>query len=289
MTRAIFPISALSLACAALAAPVPDPFLSGWGNPVNLSRDCKISRSGGALTIEMPGIDHEYDPIRDQFNAPRLLREIEGDFEIRVRVRIDCSLSAQSTVKGKPSCVSAGFLLIYPETSRCVCDRMEYAVSKLGGKPERYEVKQIMAEPRSKHATSKGTEVEGYAVMRDWHCKVEPSTLTWDRRLQQREDIIWDQGWHNWPLTTKVESVYLKLEHRRNRFYFLISPDGEKWTQLLWRSGPPANLKLGLAAYSSSSEPSKVRFDQLWLSRGKKKERKIGKENVLIGHPVKGP
>jgi hypothetical protein len=34
-------------------------------------------------------------------------------------------------------------------------------------------------------------------------------------------------------------------------------------------SGLPTKLKLGLAAYSTSSDPSKVRFDKLQLLRGK--------------------
>ncbi|HEY7328129.1 MAG TPA: hypothetical protein VH592_10835 [Gemmataceae bacterium] len=63
------------------------------------------------------------------------------------------------------------------------------------------------------------------------------------------------------------------MKHRDGRhFDYFLSPDGEKWSGLGSRSGPPAKVKLGLAAYSTSSEPSKVRFDQLKLWRGKKKE-----------------
>ena len=48
------------------------------------------------------------------FNAPRLLCDLEGTFDLEVRVRIEYCPSEQSTVKGQPSYVSAGFLLIYP-------------------------------------------------------------------------------------------------------------------------------------------------------------------------------
>ena len=37
--------------------------------------------------------------------------------------------------------------------------------------------------------------------------------------------------------------------------------------------GLPVQGKVGLAAYTTSSEPSKVRFDQIKFSQGKKKER----------------
>jgi hypothetical protein len=273
MNRSLFVLMAFLMTCTAFAAPAPDPFRSGWGTPVDPNRDCKISRDGGVLTIEMPGSVHDYDPIRERFNAPRILRDIEGDFEIKVRIRIECRPSVSSTVNDQPSFISAGFLLIYPVTSRCVCSRMEYIVSRTGNKPKSSAVKQVLAEPRKEHSAPKGIGAEDSAVLKDWACKVQPPTMTWDRSLQERQDIIWDRDWQNWPLPKKVDYVYLRLEHRGSYFFFFISPDGEKWTQLVWISGPPEKLNLGLAAFSTSAEPSKVRFDQLWLSCGKRNKR----------------
>lgn len=291
MSRSLYFLAVLLPASALLAAPAPDPFRSGWGTPVNPDRDCKIRHLGGGLTIEMPGTEHDYDPIRKRFNAPRLLRDIEGDFEIRVRVSINRRPSSESSVKGHSACVSAGFLLIYPEPSRCTCDRMEYAVSQLERERDGQGVRQLFgskleveskleelrarqfAEPRKEHGESRENGAEDYAVMKSWACKVRPSIRTWDRSWQVRQDIICDRGWQDWPLPINVDCAHLRLEHRDGDFYFFISPDGEKWTQLVFRSGPPKKLKLGLAAYSTSSEPSRVRFDQLRLSRGKKKKQ----------------
>jgi hypothetical protein len=64
-------------------------------------------------------------------------------------------------------------------------------------------------------------------------------------------------------------SAYLRLERSNGWLNFFISADGEKWTRLIKRSDPHTKLKLGLAAYSTSSEPSKVRFDKLKLAYDK--------------------
>ncbi len=130
MNRSLLALSALLLACAALAVPAPEPVVSGWSNPVNPDRDCKIRCDNGALIIEMPGSDHEFDFHRKRLNAPRLMREIEGDFDMEVRVRIDCRPSVESSVKGQPSYVSAGFLILPPDNS--FGTRLQYRVDGQG-------------------------------------------------------------------------------------------------------------------------------------------------------------
>lgn len=76
MNRSLYAVAVLLLVCAVWAIPVPEPFMSGWGNPVDPDRDCKIRRDSGTLIFEMPGTVHEYDPYFKRTNAPRLLREL---------------------------------------------------------------------------------------------------------------------------------------------------------------------------------------------------------------------
>jgi hypothetical protein len=274
MSRSVLAISVLCLVCTAFAAPAPEPFHSRWSNPVDSDKDCKIRRGSGALIIELPGTDHDYDPARGRFNAPRLFCELEGNLDLQVRVRIDYRSSAQSTVKGQPSLVSAGFLLIYPETSHRVCDRMEYAVSQQGSRIDTYAIAPSLAEPRKRIAAPHGIEGDHFAIMKTWICKQQQSDTKWDRGSQKQFiNDIWDRGWRKWPLLEKVDYAYLRLEQRDGWYNFFISPDGEKWTWLNAQPSLPANTKIGLAAYSTSSEPSKVRFDQLRLTRGKRNKR----------------
>lgn len=239
-------------------------FVSGWNDPVNPDKDCKIRRDKNVLSIEMPGSNHDYDPVRKRFNAPRLLCDLEGDFDLVVRVRIDYRFSAPSTVQGQPSFVSAGFLLIHPEANESICDRMEYAVSQSGIRPDAYAVKPLLDRPRRDAPVPKGTEADSYAVMKTW--------LDKGGTPEMHVNSIWERGWQNWPLSQKSESAYLRLEQRGEWICFFISPDGKKWTSLNYRGRRPAKRKVGLAAYTTSPHPSKVSFDQLKLWRPKKKE-----------------
>jgi hypothetical protein len=275
MARSISTLAALLLACAALGVPAPDPFGSGWGNPLDPDRDCKIRRGNGALIIEMPGTDHDYDPIRERVNAPRILRDLEGDFEIQVRVQIACLPSARSSVKGQPSFVSAGFLLIYPESDRTVCSRMEYGVMQQGIGLDGFAVAPTLAGRRREGASRNGIGEDGFAVLKNWYCKKRDLNKIWNRERLEQFHAIYDRGWWDWPLPKKRTGyAYVRLEqHGGGGYHFFLSPDGEKWTKIGAFLGPPPKLKLGLAAFSTSSEPSQVRFDQLKLTRGKKKMR----------------
>ena len=253
----------------------PWDFVSDWNDPVNPDKDCKIQRDKEALTIEMPGRDHDYDPVRKRFNAPRLLCELEGDFDLVVRVRIDYRPSAQSTVTGQPSFVSAGFLVIYPEENESICDRMEYAVSQQGSRRDAYAVAPFLAMLRRYAPAPEGTEADSYALMKTWLCKMRKGNgIEWNRGMPKLHvNSIWERGWQNWPLPEKADCAYLRLEQRGEWICFFISPDGKKWTPLRhWGRRPPIRI-VGLAAYSTSTEPSKVRFDQLKLARGKKESK----------------
>jgi hypothetical protein len=282
MKHLLFGLLGFLLACVALAAPAPDP-LKDWGNPVNPDQDCKIQRDGGTLSIEMPGTDHDYDPTRKQLNAPRILREVEGDFDLQVRIRIDCPASARSSAKGQPACVSAGFIMIFPDTYpfHSFCNRLDYGLVQqrigikdfsgkalLGGTPQN----EIEKEPR------KGIGEDGCLLWQAWSFHVPPrrnGELIIDReRLEQVSLIILDRGWRDWPMPRKADCAYLRMEQRGHRIQFFLSPDGEKWTEVIWTvPGLPAKGKVGLAAYTTSSEPSKVRFDQIKFAQRKKKER----------------
>ena len=86
-----------ALAGGLAAAPAPisrpsketGPWFDGWDRPVDPLGDCKFARKGDRLTITVPGKGHQLDIVQGGLNAPRLLREVEGDFLVQVRVRGD--------------------------------------------------------------------------------------------------------------------------------------------------------------------------------------------------------
>lgn len=239
MIRLLCVLAALSLFSTAWAAPAPQPFDSGWDKPLDPSRDCKIRRNNGVLTIELPGREHAYDPTFESYNAPRLLRDIDGDFTMQVRVRITPCAADQLERKDCISFTSAGFLVIPPEGSAFTCVSLEYRIP------------------------GQGLDVDSYRV--NFHRFV---------RSAYNGGSGYSKDFGQWPFKVKQpEHVYLRLERRNNEFIHSISSDGKSWVSgdISQFSRIPPKLKVGLAAYETEAKPSKVRFDQFRLLRGKKK------------------
>jgi regulation of enolase protein 1 (concanavalin A-like superfamily) len=80
--------------------------------------------------------------------------------------------------------------------------------------------------------------------------------------------VDWNPG--DW--VPDKECTYLRIERQGNRVRKTASPDGKKWSPLITEEETelPRKLKVGLAAYSTSTEPFKVRFDQIKLIQGRK-------------------
>src|SRR5438093_620042 len=82
----------LVLACVplvAVAAPVPKEVDAGrmrrsYGEAIDPDRDCKFEMLVEKLRLTIPGKPHFVE--RKLGNAPRVAREVEGDFTITVRV-----------------------------------------------------------------------------------------------------------------------------------------------------------------------------------------------------------
>jgi regulation of enolase protein 1 (concanavalin A-like superfamily) len=120
---------AAAFACAAGPDPEPNPFQSGWDKPVDPDRDCKFKVEKGGLTIELPGKDHDLGVERKVMNAPRLLRDVEGDFVAELRVGGSFAPSAGSTTTERVPFVGAGLLLILDDNTYV---RLERAALRRG-------------------------------------------------------------------------------------------------------------------------------------------------------------
>lgn len=221
----------LLTACATLAAPAPK---SIWDHPIDPDHDCKIVIKDGTATIELPGTDHDLAPKRGRFNAPRLLRHVVGDFVMQVRVSGFFRPSAKSTIDKEDPSVAAGLVLI-PTDDNCI--RLEYGAYCRKG------------EQRSCPAF----RMRGKKI---WNMEMD-----------------WQVPWKLDPAAEKVPHVYLNLERRGNFIYEAYSPDGKNWTYdiKVKVKDLPEKVEVGLAAYSTSTEPFKVRFDQFKLFRGERK------------------
>lgn len=102
----------------------------GWGEVVDPAGDCKVVAAGGRLTITAPGslTAHDLDPRLDFNNlfGPRVLREVEGDFQLQIKVRpyaLPNSNTTTSTGKEKASYISAGLLVWLDAKTFIKCQR----------------------------------------------------------------------------------------------------------------------------------------------------------------------
>jgi hypothetical protein len=90
-------LSLLLICCAAaslVAAPAPlprrgretGPWVAGWDRPIDPQGGCRFVRAGGRLTVTVPGPGLRFRLEEDGPKAPRLTRDVEGDFVLTVRV-----------------------------------------------------------------------------------------------------------------------------------------------------------------------------------------------------------
>lgn len=73
----------------AFAAPAPKDPLALWGKAVDPAKDCKFEAKDGKLKITVPGGKEPHDlsaELNAPMAAPRVVREIEGDFQLEVNV-----------------------------------------------------------------------------------------------------------------------------------------------------------------------------------------------------------
>ena len=91
----------------------PTPPVGPWGPPIDPDGDCTVSLGPGprSATIRVPGKAHLLSVQLGRVNAPRVLRDVRGDFEVRVRVAGVESPSGRNTMKAFLPYHGAGLLI----------------------------------------------------------------------------------------------------------------------------------------------------------------------------------
>lgn len=106
-------VFAICLASTTLAQGKKLKAIDGWGNADNARRDCKFTRDGERLTIDVPGTPHNLNKVISDLSAPRVLREVDGDFTIQVKVSGDFDPSPISTVAPRGKAYNGAGLLLW--------------------------------------------------------------------------------------------------------------------------------------------------------------------------------
>jgi regulation of enolase protein 1 (concanavalin A-like superfamily) len=106
------------------------PFDVGWDKPIDPDHDCKFLAGKNTLTVELPAKDHDLGAERGVMNAPRLLRDVAGDFTAQVRVGGDFSPVGPSTAAGHVPFVGAGLVVMVDDRTYL---RLERAAAVYNG------------------------------------------------------------------------------------------------------------------------------------------------------------
>jgi regulation of enolase protein 1 (concanavalin A-like superfamily) len=95
----------------ALSQSPPPQTLKGWGVAVDPKGDCRIGLDGEKLKIEVPGTKHDLSAEASDMNAPRVLRDIEGDFIVQLKVSGNVQHAGDRTSDRYAAYHGAGVLL----------------------------------------------------------------------------------------------------------------------------------------------------------------------------------
>ena len=121
------------VACLLVAPAGAQETYPGWGEAVNPDRDCRFGLEAGdkTLTIRVPAKAHllTAEGRRPKMNAPRILREVKGDFDARVQVLGAVRPGAGATSQYAP--YQGAGLLIWQDARNYV--RLERAAHVKGG------------------------------------------------------------------------------------------------------------------------------------------------------------
>jgi regulation of enolase protein 1 (concanavalin A-like superfamily) len=93
-----------------------------WGTFEDPDEDCAFKVENGVLALTVPGSDHDLSSERGKMNAPRVLRPVEGDFTVEVKVAGKFEPRRQGVIT-RAAYQGAGFLIRQDDNNYLRLDR----------------------------------------------------------------------------------------------------------------------------------------------------------------------
>ena len=199
----------------------------GWGTLIDLDNDCIVKEEPGKLTITVPGGTHDLNMSLGGMSAPRVLREVDGDFTVQVKVSGEFDPGDEAAKDDLAPFNSAGLLLWQDEKNYLRLERNGWW--------------SIKDKTTACYAPLIEYYIDGHN--RGPKAKVEP------------EDFF------------QSPSTWLKLERRDDKVTAFYSHDGQEWTEAkqIVVEFPP-KIQVGAAAVNTSKKPFTVQFEEFQLT-----------------------
>ena len=104
----------------------PDPnMINGWGRWQDPDRDCRKKVEGGNLQVWIPGTAHDLSVEQNKMNAPMILQEAPGDFDIEVKIS-GTFMPGEATVQGRTPYQGAGLVMALDNRNYLRLERAVY-------------------------------------------------------------------------------------------------------------------------------------------------------------------
>jgi regulation of enolase protein 1 (concanavalin A-like superfamily) len=115
--------------------PEPEPTgteLAAWGLAIDPSKDSKFVPEEKSLTVQVPGTLHDLNPDSGVLSAPRVMKTVEGDFSITVKVSGDFNPGAKATSGPRGLPYNGAGILIWSDSDNFI--RLERGAILRAGK-----------------------------------------------------------------------------------------------------------------------------------------------------------
>jgi regulation of enolase protein 1 (concanavalin A-like superfamily) len=216
----------LLLATTACSMALVPPGEADWGKVTDPDGDCRVKAEKGKLTITVPAKTHDLNPLNGT-NAPRVLRQVQGDFTATVKVTGDFKPGNVSTNPNGAPFNGAGLLLWQDANNFLRLERNNWWHPNLN--------KYICYPPL----------IEYYKDGNYQSTNPEATAETF----------------------FKGNITFLRLERKGNKVTASYSHDGKQWTAVKEISVTlPQTLHVGVSAVNTANQPFTVVFEEFQVT-----------------------
>ena len=213
----------------AIVGPNTAQGIPGWGEVTDPDGDCVVKADGGIITITVPGTVHTLSNFDTKKSAPRVMREVVGDFTVQVKVtgQFDPGGEAAEGVaaRGRSSYNGAGILLWDSGNNYIRLERNAWVLD--GGRRHSYSPLFEYWKDNKNTTPSAGRQKSFF----------------------------------------KGECTYLRMTRHGDNIRAAVSNDGVEWIETdSITTQFPNKVKVGVAALNSSKKPFTVEFSEFKLT-----------------------